>query len=343
MPELGYDVVKSRLVVNEIEADRVSQIYELYLSLGSLIPTVHELNRRGWTTKQWTTRKGASRGGVSFTKNRLYYLLTNVTYLGKIRYKEEIHEGEHEAIVSKGLFQRVRENRDRNRQHGGAAVRNKYGALLRGLLYFGVCNCSMNHTYSAKGSKRYRYYVCANAQQKGWQRCPSPSVPAGEIEQFVVEQIKCIGRDPELVQATIGETQLAVKQETNRLKKERTALQQQKRVDETKLNDLNETNTFRLAELRDRILCAERRLTEISEELLALQSSNLTEGETTVALEEFDVVWKALLPHEQSRILEILIDKVVYLSESGTVEFSLHPTGIKTLATSQGNLEGAVA
>ena len=31
------------------------------------------------------------------------------------------------------------------------------------------------------------------------ERYRAESIPAGEIERFVVEQIKCIGRDPELV------------------------------------------------------------------------------------------------------------------------------------------------
>ena len=44
--------------------------------------------------------------------------------------------------------------------------------------------------------KRYRYYVCLAAQKKGWDTCPSKSVPSGEIERFVVEQIKAVGRDP---------------------------------------------------------------------------------------------------------------------------------------------------
>lgn len=47
----------------------------------------------------------------------------------------------------------------------------------------------MTHSYSSKGNKRYRYYVCGTAMQRGWAVCPSPSVPAGEIERFVVEQI----------------------------------------------------------------------------------------------------------------------------------------------------------
>jgi site-specific DNA recombinase len=32
--------------------------------------------------------------------------------------------------------------------------------------------------------------------KRGWYTCPSKSVPAGELERFVVEHIRGIGRDP---------------------------------------------------------------------------------------------------------------------------------------------------
>ena len=202
-PILGYDVVDTKLVVNRVEAERVRQIFELYLEHGSLMPVVKELNCRSWATKRWTTKKGTVRGGQPFTKNRLYQLLTNVAYIGKVRYKDEMHEGEHEAIVEAKPFRRVQVALQRKGR--GGAVRNKHGALLRGLLRCRTCGCSMVQTYTSKGQRRYRYYVCTQAQQRGWDTCPSPSLPAGEIEQFVVEQIKCMGRDPALVAATLAE------------------------------------------------------------------------------------------------------------------------------------------
>ncbi len=108
-PILGYDIGRdvSRLVVNESEADRVRQIFKLYLEHQSLLSTIAELDRRGWTTKRWTTKKGKERGGRPFNKNTLYRLLTNVTYLGKVRYKDEIYEGEHEAIVDPETVEEV--------------------------------------------------------------------------------------------------------------------------------------------------------------------------------------------------------------------------------------------
>ena len=47
------------------------------------------------------------------------------------------------------------------------ALDGKLGALLRGLLFCVPCGTAMMHTYTMRKSKRYRYYVCYNAQQQG--------------------------------------------------------------------------------------------------------------------------------------------------------------------------------
>jgi site-specific DNA recombinase len=107
MPLLGYDVDPrgSKLVVNQEEAVRVRAIFALYLEYQALRPVVEELQRRGWRTKHWQTRKGHCRGGLPFTKNRLRKLLCNAAYIGKVRYKQELHAGEHEAIIDIGLWE----------------------------------------------------------------------------------------------------------------------------------------------------------------------------------------------------------------------------------------------
>jgi hypothetical protein len=98
-PILGYDIDVNgyKLVVNPSEAERVRTIFQLYLEHQSLLPVVQELERRGWANKRWQTRKAGERGGKAFTRTSLYKLLTNVAYTGKVRYKDEIHDGEQLA------------------------------------------------------------------------------------------------------------------------------------------------------------------------------------------------------------------------------------------------------
>ena len=57
---LGYDVAPQggAIVINPVEAQRVNEIFGLYLELGSLIPVVEELDRRGWCMKRMFTPPG---------------------------------------------------------------------------------------------------------------------------------------------------------------------------------------------------------------------------------------------------------------------------------------------
>jgi site-specific DNA recombinase len=130
---------------------------------------------------------------------------TSSRYLGKVRYKREIHEREHDAIVDADVVAQVQTLLQQNGRTGGRAQRNKYGALLRGLLRCAACDCGMNHSYTAKGTRWYRYYVCDRTQKRGRRECPSPSVPEGEIERFVVNEIKGIGADPLVIRETLAQ------------------------------------------------------------------------------------------------------------------------------------------
>src|SRR5436309_4166931 len=113
--EAGEAFVKSQ----QHEAVRVRAIFDLYLQHEALLPVVKELEARGWTNKRWVTRAGHDRGGDGFTKTSLHRLLTNVAYAGKVRYKDEVHDGEHPAIVDPAVWQRVQALFRRNGVTGG--------------------------------------------------------------------------------------------------------------------------------------------------------------------------------------------------------------------------------
>ncbi len=343
-PLLGYDIDPRgfKLIVNEDEAVRVRAIFDLYLEHQAMIPVIKELDRRGWLNKRWTTRKGRERGGKPFTKTSLHKLLTNITYIGKIRYKNEIHDGEHDAIVDPAIWQRVQALLQRNGRTGGALVRNKFGALLKGMLRCVPCGCAMTPTHTTKdGNKRYRYYVCSSAQKRGWHTCPSKSIPAGEIERFVVEQIKCIGQDPALLNETFAEARVQGNARVADLEAERRGLERELgrwNAEVRKLSgDASTPAVSRLADLQERIRDAERRTTEINEQIIALGQEMVDQREIALALSVFDPVWDSLTPREQARIVQLLVEQVDYDGAAGKVSITFRPSGIKALADELAN------
>jgi site-specific DNA recombinase len=203
---LGYDLDDGRLVVNETEAARVRNIFALYLQRGELLPVVQELDRRGWVNKQRTTQAGRVCGGAPFTTHALHRLLTNVAYTGQVRYKDEVHAGEHPAILDAALFQRVQDRLRRPRRSNTArSPRGRSGALLAGLLRCRTCDRAMTPAHTIKnGGTRYRYYVCLTAQKRGWDACPSKSVPARTIERFVLERLRGLAAESAAVPADVA-------------------------------------------------------------------------------------------------------------------------------------------
>ena len=190
-PVLGYDIDRGggRLVINQKEASRVRKIFELYRTHGSLDAVIEELNRRSWSTKSWKSKRGLEHGGRPFTPVPLLRLLTNMVYTGKIEYRGTIYDGEQPPIIEFGLWQEV-----------NAALRkptpilkpprHKHDALLSGLLFCESCQRPMISTYSGKGSRRYRYYVCQGARQNGWKSCSTKSVSATLIEDSLMSQLR---------------------------------------------------------------------------------------------------------------------------------------------------------
>src|SRR5271154_1767997 len=191
-PVLGYDVEPGggRLVVNEEEANVVRAIYAVFEKHGSVLRKLAEIERRGWRLKSWTRKTGQFRAGGPFARNSLRRLLTNILYTGALRHKGQTYPGEHAAILAPGTWARVQNLIAHPSAFAGIQTRNKHLALLSGLLYCEACAARMVYSHSSKNARKYPYYVCLNAQRKGWAACPAKSLPAREIEESVLARIR---------------------------------------------------------------------------------------------------------------------------------------------------------
>jgi len=339
---LGYDVdpVAKRLKINDDESTRVRAIFELYLEVGSIVSTLKEIDRREWSNKRSITRKGKERGGRHFDKSSLFKLLTNIAYIGKIRYKEEVHNGEHEPIVPIDLWDRVQKLLKHNGKTGGVAVRNKFGALLKGLVRCVCCDAAMtpNHTTKA-GNKRYRYYVCSSAQKRGWHTCPSKSIPAKQIEDFVVGQVQKIGYALEILKDVVEATQMKARKHLQELRDERIILERDtsrwsneifKTSSKIKPNETDSPAVARLADLNERVHQNERRMLAIDKELAEIDTSTQNHVEIESSILSFEPIWEAMTLRDQIRLIQMVVKRVDYDGETGRVTITFHPLGGKS-------------
>tara|TARA_R110002049_G_scaffold160202_1_gene325222 strand:+ start:1020 stop:2705 length:1686 start_codon:yes stop_codon:yes gene_type:complete len=187
---MGYDVQDRALVVNAEEATPIRTIFTEYLASGSVRQLAARLNALGIVSKVRTNRHGRISGGTSFSRGALYNILRNPIYIGKVRHKEDLHEGLHEATIDDATWQRVQ---TQLADHGGTTIsadRRSAKRPLDGVL-FDSKGRSMRTTYASKSvrgegtkrTKRYWYYttaISASEDRTGVER-----LPADEIERVV--------------------------------------------------------------------------------------------------------------------------------------------------------------
>lgn len=198
---IGYNIINKKLVVDEDEAKIVKLAFEKYLSLRSEISVAEWLNKNGYTTMN----KGENN---RFTHFRVNCMLRNVIYIGKIKHKDKIYDGQHEAIISEELFNEVQKLKNKNRTGRLAPSRFMEHALLKGLIECDCCHAAMVSTKSNKRNKIYEYYTSVRAVKEGYRKCLVGSVPAGEMDTFVLNQVANIIKSPKILQGLISEAKI---------------------------------------------------------------------------------------------------------------------------------------
>jgi site-specific DNA recombinase len=153
----------------------------------------------------------------------------------------------------------------------------------------------------------------------------------------VVDQIKTIGGDRDLVAATVGEMQRQVAANQKTLASEQSRLGRQLQRDErefsklTSRGKLNEDAVCRLADLGESLRTTKLRLGEIAVEMATLEDSLMPADEVATSLAAFDPLWESLSPRERTRILKLLVERVDFDGDGGSVSVTFHPTGIRAL------------
>jgi len=204
-PPLGYDIEvdTKKLKINAAEAKQVRLLYETYAKTKSLSKTAILLNKDGLRMKRWTTREENLRGGRRFNKTNLDYVLLNPVYIGKIRHKGDIYEGEHKGIVDADLFQRVGRQLAANGKKKTSPNQDKHNFMLRGLVRCGSCGHAMTPNFAYSKGRKYFYYKCVSVSKLDKSACPTKSAPARELERLVLDRLSFLGKNKRVVDEVV--------------------------------------------------------------------------------------------------------------------------------------------
>lgn len=187
---LGYNNENKKLVINTDEAKTVHHIYNSYLVTGSIRELKqylddHDIKSKGRKKSQKTEYASYSRGA-------LYAILNNPIYMGKIRYKNHIYDGQHESIIDTDTWYAVQNKLTTQATAGRNLSSDKIDTLLKSRIF----DCDGNRytpCFTSKDNKRYRYYVSQNLlQYRDHPKHLIARIPAESLEQMITNTIKDI-------------------------------------------------------------------------------------------------------------------------------------------------------
>lgn len=176
-----------------------------------------------------------NKSGKILKCSNVKHLLTNSVYIGLIRYKGEIFEGNYETIISQELFDEV-QSKIRKKAKPAKHI-NRHNFLFMRIFRCGECGEAIT-AQIGKGDEKYRYYRCTKKNT----RCTQAYVS----EESLIKQIKEFLRTIKLPEGWYDEMldRARVKEIEDRTNRRRIELEHSKKLDEveTKLGKL--TNHF---------------------------------------------------------------------------------------------------
>lgn len=187
---LGYKLdADKRFIIDPDTAPIVKLIFQWYAEGQTVTEITTRLNQQGvktGTKSEWT-------------KNSLRRMLKNEKYIGNIVFKDgEIRvDGVVPPLIDPSTFERVQRMLEVNHRAPAARWSNA-DYLLTGKLFCGSCGALMvGESGTSKTGAKHNYYLCIN--HKRTRTCKQKAIRQDLIEPFVVNQIRELLKDTELL------------------------------------------------------------------------------------------------------------------------------------------------
>ncbi len=153
----GYRVENRALHVVEEHAEFVRELFRRYLEFGSVVRVKAALDAENVRSPVRICGTGRAAGGGLLSHGHIDLMLSNPIYVGRLRHKDQIHDGLHAAIVDQEVWDRV-QHQLAARTRPRAVPRRNAEFFLAGKLYDDRGN-RMGPSHTVKGGRRWPYYA----------------------------------------------------------------------------------------------------------------------------------------------------------------------------------------
>jgi len=327
----GYVNKDKHLVPHELESLIVREAFDLLLVHRQTALVAKLLNEQQKLPRGARLKAGRL---LAWSTASIAGVLRNPLYAGLIAHDGERYRGEHPAIVDEDTFERVQRVLDGKDKTPITFHGTNHEYVLRGLLRCGLCGAAMSPGSTRSARKTYRYYRCSTRDKHGPSGCPAQRLPAGAIEDYVVERIAEAAFDGALAREVEASLTRRLDQRRKELEELRAKLpgpianhsaNASRYVEElTRLEGkARELVEQRLNVETQRLAAAERQLNDASRAIDRLETTAAEVKHVIGALRDFKLVWEAMTIPNRGRLLRAVLDRVVVDETSGDVEIHL--------------------
>ncbi|MBF0342100.1 MAG: recombinase zinc beta ribbon domain-containing protein [Magnetococcales bacterium] len=117
-------------------------------------------------------------------------------------FQGQSYPGEHGAIIDVAIWDKAQTIFSVNGQERSAINRRQSPSSLKGLVFCRQCRRAMTPSHTRKAGRIYRYYLCTGAAKNGHDACSMPSIPAGDVEQVILDHLRALIHSPEMMVRT---------------------------------------------------------------------------------------------------------------------------------------------
>lgn len=238
--------------------------------------------------------------------------ILSITNTGKVPYRNEIFDGQHEAVVSDELYEEIlRVNKIRSRE----PYERHY--LLSGKVYCGHCGAKYRYQkwgkrlimycYSQQKSKP-KYVKDPNCNNKRWDTF--------EVEDAVLEELFKMSLDIDLFKKTFNIASVNVKNEL------KTRLEEIKKQINNLLNFI--ASGVAVNETNQKITELEKEKEMIEEKLISSEQKEKDNKVSLDMIKNLKSTWFDMDFDEQRRIIEHLIDKVIVNDNEINIYYNIY-------------------
>ncbi len=204
----------------------------------SAIRSAFETHATGQTSLRTIAQELADQGlrtaaGRAYSPERVRRILSDPTYVGMVRMKGDVRQGQHPPIISRTIFNKVQQVILERHNHPGE--KGKHLFLLRGLLYCTRCGRMMTAEHQARGS----YYRCRSGSGTV-QKCSAKYIRMAQLDDQVESILPSLSLRPECKEELVNALHSIADEHASTSSKERMRALSKLKTAESKLTRLTD-------------------------------------------------------------------------------------------------------